>query len=259
MLKFYCLIFAFFNYINTSHEGIHQHTLVRAAHTYIPAEKLNINEDVLSLNANLEKIRCCIILNKKINVNKYIQISVKNQIIKVGIDTLFLIPDQNIWKTAEELTLNDCLYSNKIGRIIIDAIEIVDQPIILHQLSVPDPHILLITDLEIAIHNFVMMPTLVWTIGEGLTLVGWKSALALAGLFLTKYITGKFKLPGEGDGWKKLKGNQGWIDSDGHVWHKDKKHKDHWDVSDKKGNKIIEVDFNGKKIWPGGPKNKNKK
>lgn len=65
-------------------------------------------------------------------------------------------------------------------------------------------------------------------------------------------------LPGEGDGWTKLRGNQGWRDADGNGWQKDKKHKDHWDVSDRKGNKIREVDFKGRRIWPDGPKNKNK-
>jgi uncharacterized low-complexity protein len=58
------------------------------------------------------------------------------------------------------------------------------------------------------------------------------------------------------DGANKLKGNQGYRDKDGNIWKKDQLHKDHWDVSDRKGNKIKEVDFNGKQIWPGGPKNK---
>lgn len=40
---------------------------------------------------------------------------------------------------------------------------------------------------------------------------------------------------------------------------RDKLHNnDHWDVSDKKGRKIREVDLDGNKIWPNGPKNKNK-
>ncbi|MFN5579297.1 MAG: RHS repeat domain-containing protein, partial [Akkermansiaceae bacterium] len=66
-------------------------------------------------------------------------------------------------------------------------------------------------------------------------------------------------LPGKGKpGWTKLKGDQGWKDADGNMWNKDKLHKDHWDVSDKKGNKIREVDYDGNQIWPGGPKNKNK-
>lgn len=35
-------------------------------------------------------------------------------------------------------------------------------------------------------------------------------------------------------------------------------HKDHWDISDAKGNKTREVDFDGNEIWPNGPNNKNK-
>jgi len=36
-------------------------------------------------------------------------------------------------------------------------------------------------------------------------------------------------------------------------------HKDHWDVMNQKGRKVKEVDFNGRQIWPGGPKHKHKK
>jgi len=57
---------------------------------------------------------------------------------------------------------------------------------------------------------------------------------------------------------KKLKGNQGYKDKGGNIWKKDQLHKDHWDISNKKGQKIREVDFNGNEIWPNGPKNKNK-
>ena len=57
----------------------------------------------------------------------------------------------------------------------------------------------------------------------------------------------------------KLKNGQGWRDKDGNVWKKDMLHKDHWDISNKKGVKIKEIDFNGNQIWPGGPKNKNRR
>lgn len=66
-------------------------------------------------------------------------------------------------------------------------------------------------------------------------------------------------LPGEGDGWTKLRGSQVWRGAEGNIWKKDMKHKDHWDVNDRKGNKIREVDFRGVQIWPEGPKNKNKR
>lgn len=57
----------------------------------------------------------------------------------------------------------------------------------------------------------------------------------------------------------KLPGSQGWRHKKtGETWKKDKLHKDHWDISDSKGNKVREVDFKGRQIWPGGPKNKNK-
>ena len=56
----------------------------------------------------------------------------------------------------------------------------------------------------------------------------------------------------------KLRGGQGYRDKQGNIWKKDKLHKDHWDISDRKGNKVKEVDFNGNKIWPDGPKNNNK-
>jgi hypothetical protein len=80
---------------------------------------------------------------------------------------------------------------------------------------------------------------------------------ALPGPNFGKYMQ-KWDLPGVGSGWTKLKGNQGWKDSGGNIWKKDMKHKDHYDISDKKGNKIREVDFDGNEIWPNGPKNKNK-
>ena len=66
-------------------------------------------------------------------------------------------------------------------------------------------------------------------------------------------------LPDKSSNWIKLKGSQGWKNkADGSIWRKDKLHKDHWDVMDSKENKIKEVDFFGKQIWPNGPKNKNK-
>ena len=57
----------------------------------------------------------------------------------------------------------------------------------------------------------------------------------------------------------KLKNGQGWRDSEGNIWKKDQLHKDHWDVTNPKtGNKVKEINFGGKQIWPNGPKNKNK-
>lgn len=70
----------------------------------------------------------------------------------------------------------------------------------------------------------------------------------------------KSELPGKGKNWIKLKGTQGWKNiQEGTIWKKDRLHGDHWDVMDQKGKKVKEVDFNGRQIWPGGPKHKHKK
>ena len=53
----------------------------------------------------------------------------------------------------------------------------------------------------------------------------------------------------------KLRGNQGWRDENGNIWRKDMLHKDHWDVIDRSGNKIKEVTFDGRELWPNGPEN----
>ena len=70
--------------------------------------------------------------------------------------------------------------------------------------------------------------------------------------------SGKYDLPTskKNMGWKKK--NNSYIDEQGNVWTKDMKHKDHWDVSDAKGNRIREVDYKGNQISPNGPKNKNR-
>jgi hypothetical protein len=66
-------------------------------------------------------------------------------------------------------------------------------------------------------------------------------------------------VPGVGEGWVKLRGAQGYRDVNGNIWKKDRLHKDHWDVSDSTGKKIMEVDFSGRIIWPAGPKQRSKK
>ena len=58
-------------------------------------------------------------------------------------------------------------------------------------------------------------------------------------------------------GWVKLRGNQGYLDPAGRIWKLDRLHHDHWDVSDRDGNKVLEVRFDGSILWP-GRKNKNK-
>lgn len=90
---------------------------------------------------------------------------------------------------------------------------------------------------------------------EGANLLGAGGKVAKCENVVARGIAGK-DLPGKSSSWIKLKGNQGWKDANGNFWKKDMKHKDHWDVSDRKGDKIKEIDFNGDTLWPSGQKTK---
>ena len=83
------------------------------------------------------------------------------------------------------------------------------------------------------------------------------SSVAVCAKLATRFANESWR--GFGPGWVKLRGSQGFRDPDGHTWKLDRLHKDHWDVSDAKGDKVREVRFDGSQLWPGGAKNRNKK
>jgi hypothetical protein len=56
----------------------------------------------------------------------------------------------------------------------------------------------------------------------------------------------------------RFRGGQGFRDPRGNNWKKDKLHKDHWDISNRQHDKIQEVDFDGRQLWPNGPKNNSR-
>jgi len=102
-------------------------------------------------------------------------------------------------------------------------------------------------------HPNANKPTIFTTPGEVV-----RNTLFFSRVF-SKKENNNIDLPDKSSNWIKLKGSQGWKNKeDGSIWRKDKLHKDHWDVMDSKENKIKEVDFFGKQIWPNGPKNKQK-
>lgn len=157
-----------------------------------------------------------------------------------------------------------------------------------YKIEVSSPHNFFITEREILVHNFLpIIVTLSFSFDffSSITLSGFGLFVGIFEIYNCvnkthrdaffiwknlchdRYLT-TWNLPGEGDGWVKLPNGQGWKDPDGNIWKRDHKHKDtgrtsrpcpHWDVSNKKGKKIREVDYDGKEIWPNGPKNKNKK
>ena len=128
------------------------------------------------------------------------------------------------WIEAKELKTSDKLLLSDGTYAIINsvAVETLENPETTYNFEVEDFHTYFVSDSNVLVHNRCGTPD---------------------------------TAP---DDFTKLKNGQGWRDKNGNVWKKDMLHKDHWDVSNKKGVKIKEIDFKGNQIWPGGPKNKNK-
>ena len=128
------------------------------------------------------------------------------------------------WIEAEELKVSDklLLSDGSYGIINSIAVETLENPETTYNFEVEDFHTYFVSESNVLVHNRCGTPD---------------------------------TAP---DDFTKLKNGQGWRDKNGNVWKKDMLHKDHWDISNKKGVKIKEIDFKGNQIWPGGPKNKNK-
>lgn len=136
----------------------------------------------------------------------------------------FYVPDFNKFVSAKDLKVGARLLLSDGKAVIINSIEIetLESPETTYNFEVEDFHTYYVSESNVLVHNLCRTPD---TAPKDFT---------------------------------KLKNGQGWRDKDGSVWKKDMLHKDHWDVSNKRGTKIKEIDFIGNQIWPGGPKNKNK-
>ena len=129
------------------------------------------------------------------------------------------------WICARDLKISDQVLLSDGSCAIIEAIEVenLSAPETTYNFEVADYHTYYVSDSKVLVHNECPTPAT------------------------------------EPKSFTKLKNGQGYKDRKGNIWKKDMKHKDHWDVSNNKGVKIKEVDYNGKQIWPNGPKNKNKR
>ena len=129
------------------------------------------------------------------------------------------------WITAKELKVSNQVLLSDGSCAIIETIEVenLSAPETTYNFEVADYHTYYVSDSKVLVHNDCPTPAT------------------------------------EPKSFTKLKNGQGYKDRKGNIWKKDMKHKDHWDVSNNKGVKIKEVDYNGKQIWPNGPKNKNKR
>jgi hypothetical protein len=241
-------------------EGFLAGTLVRIPTGYYKIEELKPGDLIVGYDFTSNKITGSKILAiYKERIDKYIQLSCNNnKIIGVSPTQKFYLFNLKKWAKLQDILNNPrLLYAFQENYNIKFLVEI-ELEVDIYKFSIENINNFFVTDNNILVHNFIPIIGLSIAFGEGVTVM---ASTAIGSAILGSLIlhNKKYNLPGQGDDWVKLRGDQGWRDAKGNRWKKDKLHKDHWDISDDKGNKIKEVDFEGNEIWPNGPKNKNKR
>lgn len=245
-------------------DGFIAGTLIKTPTGYKTVENLTINDEVISFDCQKKIFLNDVVVNIEIKHSPTLQkISYLNRIVLCDTGQKFYckIEDEFTWKKSALIQANELLkFSSEKPTLINIDTETLNTPSLVYVLSTKKYHNFLVTEHDLLAHNFVLsIPILAW-LGANVefTISFLIGGLCIAGILHHE----KILLPGQGKGWIKLKGDQGWLDENGNSWKKDKKHQNHgphWDVSDRKGKKIKEVDYDGNEIWPNGPKNKNKK
>ena len=270
-------------------EGFIQGTLIKTRDNgYKPIEQVEANEYVFALDAdkNLVSTRVEAVLGRY--QSHWCIISLDGIKITAESTQKFYHAEKEAWVEAKDLVIGDILLEAcGYKKIVSDEIVHVKRDIYSYSLYLDKYHNFCVTEHDILAHNVI--PLLVWGVG-GIAFAGWDAVAAG-----TVYTLGAIAFgwgvnkamrnmgasgsvdyqdlfeaarkipPGYNDDWVKRRGRPGFIDPDGNIWTPDMKHRNpgprnigpHWDVSDPDGNKIREVNDDGKQIWPDGPKNKN--
>lgn len=253
----FIFIFLFVSF-SINGEGFTADTLVKIPFSYCSIKELKQGDLVISYDFDAHKLTESKILNVyNERIYKYIRVFYNGNFVGISLDQKFYLFKINKWVNLQDIQSNHYLLKIFQEDFDIKTLEIVEQPIEIFKLTIENTNNFFITENNILVHNFIPVIGLSIVFGEGAAIAS--AAIGSAILSGLIFHNKKHDLPGLGDDWVKLRGDQGWRDAEGNRWKKDQLHKDHWDISDDKGNKIREVDFEGNEIWPNGPKNKNKK
>ncbi len=130
-----------------SQEGFLAGTQIKVPGGYKSIEDIKIGEFVIGNDSDKQVV--CI---TKRNISKYLNVILKNEIIRAALDQKFYLPGQNSWMKAKELSqLDVCLGKSALnGRV--DSIEIVDDHVECYALTVDD-HVFFVSEKDICVHN----------------------------------------------------------------------------------------------------------
>ena len=204
-------------------------TLIATENGSLPIEQITAGMLVYATDPDTGETELKEVVNSFIRESsELVHITVNGEEITTTPTHPFWVPQKG-WTDAIDLRAGDRLQLLNGVYVIIEQVqhELLETPVTVYNFEVEDYHTYYVSGSAILVHN------------------------ANCG----KQATPK----SNPDQFTKMRGDQGYKGRDGNLWKVDRLHKDHYDVSNSKGEKIREVDFFGNQIWPDGPKNKNKR
>jgi|GEM_PF-5067683 len=155
----------------TQKEGLLGSTKVKTEKGYSKLEDLKVGDTIACYDAkNQKQSYSKITYVDRIQIEKHIQITINNQIIKVASDHQFYIKDSEAWITAKDLENHPELI-NLVDPNIKEVKEVNEKLDVL-RICVDSNHNFYITDHNILVHNYIPIVfegLILWEIGEGIT------------------------------------------------------------------------------------------
>lgn len=134
------------------HEGFVKNSLIKVPSGYKKIQDLEIG-DVIYGSDNHEKI---VVDTFEQQAPQFVRLTKNNEIIHVACHQKFYLPQQNSWIAAQDITPSDIVLSTDNQHISFDAIEIINQDIDLHCLTVQD-HLFKVSSQDILVHNMAVL------------------------------------------------------------------------------------------------------
>ena len=148
-------------------EGFVAGTLVRTSDYYVPIE--DIKEKDLVTTFDFKKnvlVESEVIKISKKKIKKVIQLTIKGEVLEVAPDHKFYCPMvessffKNQWTKAENLKPNQFILSNIKEITRIDKVVEIKKEAQVYCISIKDNHNFFVTEQDILVHNFLIMPAL---------------------------------------------------------------------------------------------------
>ena len=187
------IFFLIFSWHSSLLSSLIKGTLVKTPEGLVPIEQLKVGDYVISYGSEntLKSVRV-LRITKEVDDSKII-INTEQGSFVASKDQLFYSGDSQ-WIKAGTITEDHALFDAHFQQCQCGKSTIIHGPVTIYKITVEFPHILFISDLQIATHNFVPVIvgiSLAFGAGEGATITGL--GLNMGALAMWKFLTGTKK------------------------------------------------------------------